>query len=464
MAIDKKVYALANGYTDETVIGGGAIKGKNCTISKIEEIEGGNRITFSWTLDNGTTKSQTLDVMNGEDGYTPIKDVDYFDGEKGDKGDAGNGITTITKTSTAGIVDTYTILFDDGDTTTFNVVNGANITKVSELENDEDFVKATTISLVNYYLKDEAYSKSQIDELLRNVGAGLSVKIVTELPTTEISGTTIYLINTSGSNYNQYMYIDGSWANLGSTAVDMSSYYNKTQIDNKLEDYVTANRLTNKLDDYVLKTGLSKVGKSNSYNDLDDLPEIPDVSGLKPYVETLQDSVNTAPVSKVVYDAVQELNEAIENAGKIDDDATATDSTWSSKKINDSLVDKVPFKLGIDENGNYGYYKAGADTVTPFKSGEMVVIHGKTAPSGTQVDIVTTKYCEEIHISVGFAPNFITIKVDDVEQTNVLTDYGTDANAWGLSSGIIKGNFPIGTKVSIISKSTLTTGYMICFL
>ena len=89
MAIDKKAYALANSYTDETVIGGGAIKGKNCTISKIEDIDGGRRITFNWTLDNGTTKSQTLDVKDGKDGYTPVKGVDYFDGEKGERGIAG---------------------------------------------------------------------------------------------------------------------------------------------------------------------------------------------------------------------------------------------------------------------------------------------------------------------------------------------------------------------------------------
>jgi len=29
---------------------------------------------------------------------------------------------------------------------------------------------------------------------------------------------------------------------------------------------------------------------------------------------------------------------------------------------------EIPFKFGIDENGNYGYYKDGADTVTPFKT------------------------------------------------------------------------------------------------
>lgn len=33
-----------------------------------------------------------------------------------------------------------------------------------------------------------------------------------------------------------------------------------------------------------------------------------------------------------------------------------------------SLKEKIPFEFGIDENGNYGYIKVGADTVTPFKS------------------------------------------------------------------------------------------------
>lgn len=107
MAIDKKAYALANGYTDETVIGGGAIKGKNCTISKIEDINGGHRITFGWTLDNGTTKSQTLDVKDGADGHTPVKGIDYYDGEKGDKGEQGaNGVDGTTYTPSIGTVTT----------------------------------------------------------------------------------------------------------------------------------------------------------------------------------------------------------------------------------------------------------------------------------------------------------------------------------------------------------------------
>ena len=42
------------------------------------------------------------------------------------KGADGNGIASITKTGTAGLVDTYTITYDDGTTTTFDVTNGAD--------------------------------------------------------------------------------------------------------------------------------------------------------------------------------------------------------------------------------------------------------------------------------------------------------------------------------------------------
>ena len=46
-------------------------------------------------------------------------------GDTGEKGDTGNGIASITKTGTSGLVDTYTVTYTDGTTTTFTVTNGA---------------------------------------------------------------------------------------------------------------------------------------------------------------------------------------------------------------------------------------------------------------------------------------------------------------------------------------------------
>ena len=64
--------------------------------------------TYTVTMTNGDTT--TFEVTNGANGQT---------------GATGNGIASITKTSTAGLVDTYTVLFTDGTTTTFNITNGA---------------------------------------------------------------------------------------------------------------------------------------------------------------------------------------------------------------------------------------------------------------------------------------------------------------------------------------------------
>ena len=70
----KKALAASKSYTDEIVIGGGAIKGKNCTVSSIADIPAtsekpaGQRVTFSWTLDDGTEQTGTMDVYNGKDG------------------------------------------------------------------------------------------------------------------------------------------------------------------------------------------------------------------------------------------------------------------------------------------------------------------------------------------------------------------------------------------------------------
>lgn len=48
---------------------------------------------------------------------------------KGADGADGNGIVSISKTATVGLVDTYTITFDDGSTTTYDITNGQNGSK-----------------------------------------------------------------------------------------------------------------------------------------------------------------------------------------------------------------------------------------------------------------------------------------------------------------------------------------------
>ena len=93
-------YALSKKYTKESLLGGGAVVGKNVTVSSITPIDGGNRVTFSYTLDDGTVKTSAMDVMDG------------------------NGIAKVEKIKTVDLVDTYRMTFDDGSTFEYEVANG----------------------------------------------------------------------------------------------------------------------------------------------------------------------------------------------------------------------------------------------------------------------------------------------------------------------------------------------------
>lgn len=66
----------------------------------------------------------------------------------GPKGDKGNGIASITKTSTSGLVDTYTITFTEGNTTTFDITNGNGIVSI-EKTSTEGLIDTYTITLDN---------------------------------------------------------------------------------------------------------------------------------------------------------------------------------------------------------------------------------------------------------------------------------------------------------------------------
>ncbi len=88
MGIDKQTLAAAKAYTKKTVEGAGALAGKNCTIESITPITGGNRITFLWTLDDGTEERDTLDVMDGADGQDGAPGQNGADGQDGADGAA----------------------------------------------------------------------------------------------------------------------------------------------------------------------------------------------------------------------------------------------------------------------------------------------------------------------------------------------------------------------------------------
>lgn len=96
--------------------------------------------TYTITYDD--LRTTTFEVINGQNGTD------------GRDGTDGNGIVSIVKTSTAGLVDTYTVTFDDGDTTTFEVTNGAAGAPGRDGTDGNgiaSIVKTATVGLVDTY-------------------------------------------------------------------------------------------------------------------------------------------------------------------------------------------------------------------------------------------------------------------------------------------------------------------------
>ena len=88
---------------------------------------------------------------------------------------------------------------------------------------DDEHVSTTT-----------TYSSSKIMTLLAD--AGFNVEVVQELPATG-DAHTIYFVPKTGSTgdiYDEYLYVDNAWELIGSTEVDLSNYYNKTEVDGLL--------------------------------------------------------------------------------------------------------------------------------------------------------------------------------------------------------------------------------------
>lgn len=86
----------------------------------------------------------------------------------------------------------------------------------------------------NYHIVNKKY----VDDAITAAIAEIDItdrEIVQQLPTQDISTKTIYMVpsSTPGTQniYNEYMYINNAWELIGNTAVDLSNYYTKTEVD-----------------------------------------------------------------------------------------------------------------------------------------------------------------------------------------------------------------------------------------
>lgn len=131
-------------------------------------------------------------------------------------------------------------------------------TNISAFNNDAGYITTAVNNLLNYYLKAEVYTKSEVENL---IGALQNFHFEIYTNTSDVSSPTsnvLYLIGPTGSGsdkYEEYVYDSTKqepWIKIGDTSIDLSDYYTKGQTNNAitqalntaLASYTTTQALT----------------------------------------------------------------------------------------------------------------------------------------------------------------------------------------------------------------------------
>lgn len=107
----------------------------------------------------------------------------------------------------------------------------------SDIPDVSSFITKAVDDLENYYKKSETYTQEEIDQKIADLHSVSFKKVETRPETGEMN--VIYLVPNEDEEdeniYDEYIYDEG-WEKIGSTKIDLSNYYDKTQIDEMLEN------------------------------------------------------------------------------------------------------------------------------------------------------------------------------------------------------------------------------------
>lgn len=297
-------------------------------------------------------------------------------------------------------------------------VNGNITIKMSNIENNENFITALVNNLTNYYLKTDTYTKAEVNALIGDI-SGSKIETVEELPL-EGRTDTIYLLPKVGATddiYDEYIYINGNWERIGSTAVDLTNYLQKTGDGSDVTaTFATASERTNIVSGSKLSvifgvvqkwfSALKNICFSSSYTDLVDQPDIPtkisDLEDDSDFVtaEEIEDALNSVQDWKAISATLS--YSSFENHTLI-----ASTSTDLSTKLS------VGMRIRLINNSNiiHGIITAiTASTIT------ILVQISKSVSNGTISDV----YYSTVKAPYGFPPNpdEWTVMTTDTTQRN----------------------------------------------
>lgn len=115
-------------------------------------------------------------------------------------------------------------------------------------------VGTTVVPIVGKNVTIDTMPTSEIKNLLQRIPK-FTIEVVTELPTQDISPTTIYLHkHPSEQNqnlYTEYVYVNNAWEQLGTQTVDLSNYALKSEVKTKTSELENDAGFSKKTDEVI---------------------------------------------------------------------------------------------------------------------------------------------------------------------------------------------------------------------
>lgn len=102
-------------------------------------------------------------------------------------------------------------------------------------------IKSSIVDNLESLAADKSLSANQgriLKEMIANL-ANLQIEIVDRLPSVGETNI-IYLVKKSGSApdiHDEYVFVDGKWEKIGDTEIDLSNYYTRDEVDDKLTGF-----------------------------------------------------------------------------------------------------------------------------------------------------------------------------------------------------------------------------------
>ena len=206
------------------------IRGKQDTLTAGENITIENNVISSTGGGETYTAGNNITIENNVISAT-VPDIS----DLATKQELSDGLDAKQDTLTAG----SNITIENGviSATDTTYTAGDNIT----IENG--VISADDPDLSNYYTKSETYNKAEVDALIDAIETG-DIQIVQSLPQTG-EPKVIYFVPKQSGGYTEYMYINNAWEEIGDTDIDLSNYYDKSEVDALIVDFLTCADLAN---------------------------------------------------------------------------------------------------------------------------------------------------------------------------------------------------------------------------